>query len=403
VVDSDGFALADTTVALAQDGPVVASDGAGNSLAVWVDSRSYAVAATRISGNTVLDPAGIVIQARPSTSDLLSAPRVAFDGTNFVVSFVDQKLDSNYHVVSYTLRTARVSPQGTVLSGLQVATHPSENIPTQMASDRAGGSLLAFELPDTTWGFPTPRIRARLFFENPPAGACRAAVDCDTGFCVDGVCCDGACGGGVATDCIACSKAAGASVDGICGFVIDGNGCSDSNACTVSDTCTQGACAGLLSTSVPGKTCSGSVDAGRDGAGDAARIDAGAGRPDGAGLGPDLGVDGRVAAIDARTDTTRTASDANVLSPDAAPASDASGPLADVRRADGQVGGDDAAVSTEDAGRLAVDAQAAKKSSSGCSCNQGHAPGGALSSLVILLVLIAGARLRGRRRSRAER
>jgi hypothetical protein len=402
VVDADGFALADATVALSPYSPEVASDGTGSSLAVWVDSRSYAVAGARISGDSVADPAGIVIQARPSTSDLLNAPRVVFDGTNFVVGFVDEKLDSNYHVVSYTLKTARVSPQGAVLSGLQVATHPSEDIPVQVASDRAGGSLFAYELPDTAWGFPVPRVRARIFFENPPTDACRTPADCASGFCVDGVCCDGACGGGVPTDCLACSKAAGSSADGTCGPVVDGYGCSDSNACTVSDTCTQGACAGILSTSVPGKTCSGSLDAGRpDGPRDAARSDAGVIRLDGAGLVPDLGGDGSATVVDGRADSARGA-DATTLSPDAASAVDvAPATTADARPADSQALSRDATASSADAGLpSSIDAPATKKSPSGCSCNQGRAPSGTLWSIVLALPLIASTRVRRRNRRR---
>jgi hypothetical protein len=396
VVDADGFALVDASITSGQESQAVASDSAGNSLAVWVDSKTYALVGTRISGNTVLDPAGIAIQARPSTSDLLSNPRVVFDGTNFVVGFVDEKFDSNYHVVSYTLKTVRVSPQGTVLSGLQVATHPSENLTAQLASDRAGGSLFAYELPDTSWGFPTSRVRGRIFYENPPSGTCRAPADCATGFCVDGVCCDNACGGGATTDCQACSKAAGASSDGICGPVVDGYACSDSNACTVNDICAQGSCVGVLWTSVPGKNCSGSPDAGRpDAPRDAARADGAVVRLDSAGPGPDLGVDGPAAAVDARTDSLRTA-DAVTPAWDGPRASDAL--MADAGSVDSQTLGNDATISTVDAASASsVDAQATKKSSSGCSCNQGHAPSGAPSSLVLALSILSLATLRRRR------
>ncbi|MEQ8456621.1 MAG: hypothetical protein RLO52_41870 [Sandaracinaceae bacterium] len=47
---------------------------------------------------------------------------------------------------------------------------------------------------------------------------CLAGAECVTGYCVDGVCCAEACGGGAA-DCMACSRAAGASEDGTCGPV----------------------------------------------------------------------------------------------------------------------------------------------------------------------------------------
>lgn len=46
---------------------------------------------------------------------------------------------------------------------------------------------------------------------------CIDGFPCLAGFCVDGVCCDTECGGGDTTDCQACSVAAGAEVDGVCG------------------------------------------------------------------------------------------------------------------------------------------------------------------------------------------
>jgi hypothetical protein len=74
---------------------------------------------------------------------------------------------------------------------------------------------------------------------------CVAASDCDSGFCVDGVCCDTACGDGSTDDCQACSIAAGAAVDGVCGATT-GNACDDGLACTTLDVCDAGACAGAL-------------------------------------------------------------------------------------------------------------------------------------------------------------
>ncbi len=71
---------------------------------------------------------------------------------------------------------------------------------------------------------------------------CSAGSECGTGHCVDGVCCATACAGG-SGDCQACSIAAGAAADGICG-PSSGNTCNDANACTQSDTCQAGSCVG---------------------------------------------------------------------------------------------------------------------------------------------------------------
>lgn len=76
------------------------------------------------------------------------------------------------------------------------------------------------------------------------SGFCTDATACPANdFCVDGVCCDTSCGGGVTSDCQACSVAAGAATDGTCGPT-DGNACDDGNLCTTSDQCHTGTCSG---------------------------------------------------------------------------------------------------------------------------------------------------------------
>jgi hypothetical protein len=68
--------------------------------------------------------------------------------------------------------------------------------------------------------------------------ACSTTRECKSGFCVDGVCCDTACGGG-ASDCQACSKAAGGSTDGTCQKSAAGTVCrAMAGACDVAETCT---------------------------------------------------------------------------------------------------------------------------------------------------------------------
>ncbi|HOX47522.1 MAG TPA: hypothetical protein PK668_28270, partial [Myxococcota bacterium] len=46
---------------------------------------------------------------------------------------------------------------------------------------------------------------------------CTAGIQCHGEQCVDGVCCDGECGGGLPSDCMACSFLAGGTSDGFCG------------------------------------------------------------------------------------------------------------------------------------------------------------------------------------------
>ena len=69
---------------------------------------------------------------------------------------------------------------------------------------------------------------------------CVTGNDCLSGFCADGVCCSSACDQGA---CDACSVAAGAAVNGTC-VPFSGNACNDNNACTQMDSCQSGVCAG---------------------------------------------------------------------------------------------------------------------------------------------------------------
>jgi hypothetical protein len=94
------------------------------------------------------------------------------------------------------------------------------------------------------WGGSASLAGAELFTLSSANGAsCAAPGACASGFCVDGVCCNTTCGGGAPADCQACSVAAGAAQDGVCGPTT-GNACDDGNACTLADTCQSGTCTG---------------------------------------------------------------------------------------------------------------------------------------------------------------
>lgn len=88
----------------------------------------------------------------------------------------------------------------------------------------------------TTGGAPGS---AYVFSARATQGSsCSAASQCESGHCVEGVCCDTACGGGADDDCQACSRAAGAAVDGTCGAVSAGTECrAAAGACDVAEVC----------------------------------------------------------------------------------------------------------------------------------------------------------------------
>jgi hypothetical protein len=90
---------------------------------------------------------------------------------------------------------------------------------------------------DTTLGGTRDSFVVRIGRAN--GTNCTSASECVSGYCVDGVCCDSTCGGGATTDCQACSVAAGAAVNGTCGFVSAGRTCrASAGPCDVAETCT---------------------------------------------------------------------------------------------------------------------------------------------------------------------
>jgi hypothetical protein len=78
---------------------------------------------------------------------------------------------------------------------------------------------------------------AELYASLPLGSACGQNAACVSNLCVDGVCCDTACAGG-AGDCLACSVAAGAAVNGTCGLRSAGTICRvASAACDIPESC----------------------------------------------------------------------------------------------------------------------------------------------------------------------
>jgi hypothetical protein len=129
--NADPSAFAVSTSAAYQSQPALAFDG-GNYLAVWHEWRSatsYDIRGTRVTPDgTMLDPGGIVISAR--TSDELN-PGVAFDGTNYLVVWQDER------GVSSDVYGARVDLDGNVLdaSGFAISATPDEQENPALAFD----------------------------------------------------------------------------------------------------------------------------------------------------------------------------------------------------------------------------------------------------------------------------
>jgi hypothetical protein len=112
VLDSTGIAI--STAAHDQMEPAVAFDGA-NSLVVWQDERSGGrdLFGARVTpAGVVLDSMGIPIS---QAAGYQSAPAVAFDGTNFLVVWND------YRTGDGDIYGARVTPAGAVLDSAGIA------------------------------------------------------------------------------------------------------------------------------------------------------------------------------------------------------------------------------------------------------------------------------------------
>ena len=111
VLDPAGFPI--VTAVLDQDDADLAFDGT-NFLVAWTDERAGGdtvarIYAARVSpGGQVLDPDGFAITQGPLDQ---SVPAVAFGGTNYLVTWGGQYDDTAY----YNIWGSRVSPQGQVL------------------------------------------------------------------------------------------------------------------------------------------------------------------------------------------------------------------------------------------------------------------------------------------------
>jgi predicted nucleic-acid-binding Zn-ribbon protein len=131
LLDSFGFAI--STAVLDQESPAVAFDGT-NYLVVWTDERNgiYSdIYGARVSQNgTVLDTNGFAI-----STDIYGQyfPTIAFDGTNYLVVWHDER--NGVH--AYDIYGARVSQAGNVLdpNGIAIST----------ALNRQGFPAIAFD------------------------------------------------------------------------------------------------------------------------------------------------------------------------------------------------------------------------------------------------------------------
>ncbi|MCC6336136.1 MAG: hypothetical protein IT380_19390 [Myxococcales bacterium] len=118
--------------------PAVASDGV-NFLVVWEDHRNGQgdVFAARVGlDGGVLDPGGFAVAVEPAHQH---APAVAFDGTQFVVAWEDERGDGGSDIYA-----ARVSTGGVVLdpAGFPVSSGPRDQYSPRLAPSTSGSLVV---------------------------------------------------------------------------------------------------------------------------------------------------------------------------------------------------------------------------------------------------------------------
>ena len=220
-VDAAGKVLDTAGVVIAgaaghQEYPALTRGGAGNFMVVWEDQRGADrdIYGSRVTGaGVVLDTAGIALAKQPKHQQ---SPAVSHDGKLYLVTWQDMQTGDP------EVRGNLVDDAGKALSsaGFSVAGNYSRS-----PSVKAGAKhqfLLAYHRFDPGNTNGSTRIRARVVSWKVQGGACNTDGQCRSGHCVDLVCCDTACGGGSGYDCLACSKTAGAALDGTCGPVKKG-------------------------------------------------------------------------------------------------------------------------------------------------------------------------------------
>ena len=135
VLDPSGIPI--STAAYDQYSPSVAFDGT-NYLVVWQDERSWSddIYGARVSqSGTVLDPSGIPISTAAYYQE---SPSVAFDGTNYLVVWEDWRSGS------WDIYGARVNPSGVVIDSFPVSEQPRNQLSPALAHGSGNQLLITY-------------------------------------------------------------------------------------------------------------------------------------------------------------------------------------------------------------------------------------------------------------------
>jgi hypothetical protein len=229
---------------------------AGNGFEARLVSGPGCLALTRTTGGQLdlvrLPVVGNSVAAATVASDAVD-PAGAFDGLNWLITWFS---------TSGELRASRFSSQGTARDTAPRLLDVSASYGLHAVGHGEGRTRLVYarhwEDPPGS-GTYSGRVFAVEVQEQSDlalAQGCTDDFDCASGYCVDSVCCDARCGAGLAHDCQACSIAAGAAADGVCGPTL-GDSCDDDKLCTFDDVCGASGCAGTPTSCMAASECLG--------------------------------------------------------------------------------------------------------------------------------------------------
>ena len=129
--------------------PAIVGDGAGGAIVTWQDKRggAFDIYAQHVLASGAVDPAwpadGRAVGAAPFSQ---IAPTIASDGAGgAIVAFQDNRLGADYNIYAqHVLASGAVDPAWPA-SGLSLCAAANDQLPPMIASDGAGGAIVAWQ------------------------------------------------------------------------------------------------------------------------------------------------------------------------------------------------------------------------------------------------------------------
>jgi hypothetical protein len=224
--------------------PTLASNGVDWFLAWDTPCCPHTIRSARITaaGNASDGP----LIAEGAGAKVVSRPSAAWDGTQYLVAWYDERAQAAYFGDIYG---ARVQTDGTLSdpTGFPIATEPENEAFPALARGPGGQVLVTYQRFDPKAPYGSDRIRGRFVSDLLPSGDdCTQGTQCASGHCGQGVCCDDECTGA----CESCLGAHTSEEDGTCAPVAVGTDpkslCADEGAssCGTTGVCNAtGSCA----------------------------------------------------------------------------------------------------------------------------------------------------------------